>query len=342
VGFLGVGLLIWAIRTTLRYRKYGMSRLELSTIPGTIGRSLTGTVRVGTSLQSESGFDVRLTCIHRVTTRSGKNSSVQERILWQEQTQAQGQSSRDPSGMSTRIPIAFVIPADAQPSEGRNSRDQIVWRLEVSASVPGVDYAATFEVPVFRTPESNLPMTESEARLAGAQAAAVAEYKQSPESKIVVIRNRRGTEIVFPAARNPGVAAGTTVFMLLWGAMVVALVRYDAPVLFPIVFGLLELLLIMGALQFWFGVSRVTADRDMLVVAQGYFYPGRERTIPTAEISEVSIKVGMQAGSRPYYDLTVVLKNDKQVTAGRALRDKREAEWLALTVRNALGLGAGT
>jgi hypothetical protein len=80
----------------------------------------------------------------------------------------------------------------------------------------------------------------------------------------------------------------------------------------------------------------------MLVVAQGYFYPGRERTIPTAEISEVSIKVGMQAGSRPYYDLTVVLKNDKQVTAGRALRDKREAEWLALTVRNALGLGAGT
>ncbi len=335
---VGLGLLTWATRATLRYRKYGMSRLELGTIPGTIGRSLSGSVRVGTSLQPEDSFQVRLTCIHRVTTRSGKNSSVRESILWQEETRAEGQSSRDSSGMGTRIPVAFAIPSDAQPSEVRNPRDQIVWRLELSANVPGVDYASVFEVPVFRTPESNLRPTQPEARLTESQAAAVADYKQSPESKIVVTSNRRGTEIVFPAARNPGVAVGTTVFMLFWGAMVVALVRYDAPVLFPIVFGLFELLLIVGALQFWFGVSRVTANAGTLVVAQGYFYPVRERTIPVAEIGDVSVKVGMQAGSRPYYDLIVGLKNGRRLTAGRSMRDKPEAEWLALTIKNALGL----
>jgi hypothetical protein len=46
----------------------------------------------------------------------------------------------------------------------------------------------------------------------------------------------------------------------------------------------------------------------------------------------------MQAGSRPYYDLIILLKNGKRVTVGRSMRDKREAEWLALTMKNALGL----
>jgi hypothetical protein len=147
---------------------------------------------------------------------------------------------------------------------------------------------------------------------------------------------------VFPAARNPELAVGTSVFMLLSGMMVVALVHYDAPVLFPIVFGLFELLLIVGDLQLWFGVSRVTADAGTLVVAQGYLYPVRERAIPVSEIGDFSVKVGMQAGSRPYHDLTVLLKNGKRVTAGRSMRDKREAEWLALTIKNALGLGAGS
>jgi hypothetical protein len=46
----------------------------------------------------------------------------------------------------------------------------------------------------------------------------------------------------------------------------------------------------------------------------------------------------MQAGTTPYYDLTIVLKNKKKVIAGRSVRDKREAEWLAITIKQTLGL----
>ena len=37
----------------------------------------------------------------------------------------------------------------------------------------------------------------------------------------------------------------------------------------------------------------------------------------------------MQAGRTPYYDVTLVTTAGKRVAAGRGMRDKREAEWLA-------------
>ncbi len=38
----------------------------------------------------------------------------------------------------------------------------MIWRLVVTADVPGIDYSATFEVPVFRTVESDTPLTAEE------------------------------------------------------------------------------------------------------------------------------------------------------------------------------------
>ena len=40
--------------------------------------------------------------------------------------------------------------------------------------------------------------------------------RQPPDSRIQVTTNRRGTEILFPAARNPGAASGVTLFLAVW------------------------------------------------------------------------------------------------------------------------------
>jgi hypothetical protein len=50
--------------------------------------------------------------------------------------------------------------------------------------------------------------------------------------------------------------------------------------------------------------------------------------------------IGMQAGSTPYYDVVVRRKDGGKIIAGRSVRDKREAEWLAITLKEALGLSA--
>ncbi len=333
---IGLGLLARAVRTTLRHRRYGTSWLELTTHPGVIGRSIAGTVRVGSPLQPSDGFDVTLRCVRRTTTGSGEDSSTSESILWQEERRVSGATSRDPRGFSLRIPVQFAIPADAHPSDDTDVRNQVIWRLELSAEVRGADYASTFEVPVFRTAESATAATKEQAR---AELTSVLEtYRQPAGSKIVVTTSRRGTEIFFPALRNPGVAAGVFAFTLGWTGAVIALVKFNAPLLFPIVFGLFWLLLVLITLQQVLGVSRVIAQPGSLALADGYVSAGGERIIPAREIADIILKIGMQAGSRPYYDVMVVRTDGKQVAAGRWVRDKREAEWLAASLKSALQL----
>lgn len=331
----GTWLLVRAIKATLRYRRYGISRLELSTIPGVIGRSLAGSVRATLDLQPAEGFQLILTCVRRVTTRSGKSNSTSETTLWQEERRVRGEQNRDYAGMGTNIPVSFELPSDAVASDPDNPNNRVLWRLEVSASVPGVDYEATFEVPVFRTAASEQP--PSTERLVS-DASPLTGYHQPADSRIAVTTNRRGTEIVFPAARNPGAAAGLTVFTLIWWGTLGIQVYLHAPIVFPIVTALFGLLLMIGLLDLWLKVSRVTVDAGAVTVATGYLEPGRERRLMAAEVADVVAAIGMQAGKTVYYDVMIRRKDGKKTAAGRSVRDKREAEWLAATIKKALGI----
>jgi hypothetical protein len=327
---VGVGLLVWAMRITIRRRRYGTSVLELDTLPAVVGHALEGTLRTPTWLRPPEGFRVVLSCIRRVTRGSGRDRSTSETILWQEEHRT--------GASGTGVPVAFAIPADAAPSEPGRGDDRTLWRLEVSAEVPGVDYAAGFEVPVFHTAESALPRTETEQAVA-ARTAVPADYRQPAGSRIQVSRTRRGTEIYFPAARNPGMAASLTVFTLIWAAAVWATIAFHAPLIFPIVFSAFGVLLVVLMIDQWVGVARVTADRGGVTIAKGWLLAGRERTLPAAEVSDVTIRIGSQAGRTPYYDVTIVTTAGKRVTAGDGIPDRREAEWLAATVREALRTG---
>jgi hypothetical protein len=324
---IGVGLLVWAVRSWLRYRRYGISRFELTTLPGVIGHSLGGTVRIAEPLRPEGGFQVTLTCLRRHTTGSGKNRSTSESILWQE--------DRRVMGVGTSIPLTFAIPADALPSDDSNPNDRRIWRLGVSADVPGVDYHSSFEVPVFRTEASDTPRTSAEEQ-AARDPEAPAVYRQPATSRIEVTSNRRGTEILYPAARNPAAAAGLTVFFAIWCAAIWATIRFGAPIIFPIVFGLFGILLLIGLLDAWLRVTRVAVEPGRVTVATGYLSAGTGKTISSEEIEDIVPRITMQAGATPYYDVTIVRKDGKKVSAGSSVRDKREAEWLAATMKESL------
>ncbi len=324
---VGMGLLVWAIRATIRRRRYGTSVLELGTLPAVVGHALEGTLRTPAGLRPPEGFRVMLSCIRRVTSGSGRNRSTSEKLLWQEEHRT--------GATGAGIPVAFAIPADAAPSDPGRGDDRTLWRLEVSAEVPGVDYAAGFEVPVFRTAESALPRTESEQAVA-ALAAVPADYRRPGGSRIQVSQTRRGTEIYFPAARNPGMAVSLTVFTLIWAAAIWATIAFDAPLIFPIVFGAFGALLLFLVLDQWMGVTRVTADRSGVTIAKGWLVAGRKRTLSATEVADVTTKIGSQAGRTAYYDVAIVTTAGKRVTAGGGIPGKREAEWLAATVRKAL------
>ncbi len=332
---VGLGLLVWAVRATLRYRRYGVSVLELRATPGVIGRTIAGVLRTTSLVYPTDGFHLRLTSVRQVTRGSGKNRSTSETVLWDEERRAPGEPSRTAQGTSTSIPFSFPLPRDASPSGASDPRDKVLWRLRVSASVPGVDYHSAFEVPVFRTAESDLAAEDAVPE----PAPPAAELRQPPQSRIQVTTNRRGTEIVLPMARNPGAAAGATLFLAIWVGAIWFMLAVGAPAFMAVVFGLFGLLILWGVLELWLRVTRITADAGTVVVASGYLAPARERRYPMAEIAEVTSKIGMQAGETPYYDLVLVRTDGKRVTIGHGIRDKREAEYLVGLLGKAIGKG---
>ena len=110
------------------------------------------------------------------------------------------------------------------------------------------------------------------------------------------------------------------------------ILQSDAPLLFPIVFGLFNLLLFYAVATMWLGHSKIVVGPNTTRVTTGILFFTSTRSFPTESL-EVSVTTGMQAGNKLYYDLTVLPVNGKKIKVGTPIKDKREAEWLADVLR---------
>ena len=144
---VGVGLLLWALRRSLRIKKFGGSVLQLNTVPPTPGGDLAATIHVARPVPGGGPMQLRLQCILR--HRSGTRRNTTNKVLWQE-SQKLGEVSSSLEG--TDIPVCFHIPADAQTTTGFDWNQQILWRLEARGKSGLVNYFARFEVPVGLVP----------------------------------------------------------------------------------------------------------------------------------------------------------------------------------------------
>ncbi len=334
---VGAGLLIWAIRATLRWKTFGTSVLELETLPGLIGGHLKGILQIPTPLLPEEGLLLKLTCINRTVSGSGKNRSVNEKILWRER-QLIPKDRIQARLRGSSIPFTFEIPYDTRETDRKNMDNAILWYLDAVASVPGVDYGAQFEVPLFRTPDSDpdfAPTREAEAPEVSE------EQSQAGGREGITVRpgQRGGTEVYFAPARNVSVAAGLTVFTLIWSAAIWFMMRHGAPIFFPIIFGLFDLLLLYAVLQLWFGVSKVLIESGQVKVTSGFLWLGVSKSLPCSQVENIEISIGTQSGGRsgtPYYNIELITNDTKKVSLGRAIKDKRQAEWLVRTMTDAV------
>ena len=231
---VGIGMLIWAVRETLRWAEFGKTSLILSSVPGVIGGRLSGNISARLPRDVEHGVRLRLSCINRVVTGSGKDRSIWYKILWQEEQEVSAvQVMPTPEG--NFIPVQFEIPPDAIATDNTNPNDSILWRLEACASVPGVDYSDSFEVPVFHT--ANTPAAVAPDKKSAFASVPPGPAAKPADSKITVQTTPGGgQQFNFAAARNPGVAFGATMFFLFWTA-VVAFLWSHAPFVFTLFFG---------------------------------------------------------------------------------------------------------
>ena len=326
---IGIGLVIWAARSLIRWRKFGESIFEMRTVPGVIGGPLDGTIRTSVDIRPQAGFEVMLSSVHRYRSGSGKNRSTHENVLWQKSYRVALDRS------SAGIPVAFHVPYDCEPTDDADSDNQRIWKLEVKAEVEGVDYHVQFEVPVFRTEYSSLHAPEPSDVFGPPSRVEVPLAERLRKSGARVEHLASGKRFVFPMARHLGTALVLTLFFAVWTGISVALWYSDAPRLFPVVFGFFDVLLLFGVLDMWFYSSRIDVRSGSLIVTAGLF-GGRRRELTRTDIAKVAPKRGMQSGNKLFYQLEIRERDGKTHVAAKRLPDLDTAERLAAEIENIL------
>jgi hypothetical protein len=331
---VGVLLLVRAIRMTLAYAEFGKTCFEMTPVPGVIGGELKGMIHTRLPHAPEHGIQLRLTCVNRVTSGSGDNQNTWEHILWRgEVNVAPGQFYPGPAGAS--IPVNFRVPWDAKSTDSTDSRNAILWKLEASADVPGVNYHDSFDVPVFRTAQT--PAHPDPGNLIDA----TPQVKRPSTRTVVITETAAGTEFYFPAGRNKSFATVTSLFFLVFGAIAFFLSGSRAPFIFPLVFGFFALILLYFSAQMWLGTTSVGIGREQILVQAGFLGGGKICRFPFADISEIDSAIKSQQGGAngtPYYDIELSLRTGKKVTLARTLKDKLEVDWLVKEMRRLAGL----
>ncbi len=246
--------------------------------------------------------------------------------------------------LGTAVPVDFPLPADGVPSRLPGEPSGILWRLELSADVPGVDFAAAFEVPVFAhgdatTAPGPTPPAASETDLGPVlrpeAPMSLDRERYTPDSRNRVLwHGARGVELRFPAARNKAYAAVITAATLFF-SFFAALAWFAGPLFFGIVFVGAWLVLIFASLCLWLRRWRVVADLSGLSVTWRILGIGWTRRIAASAIEKIEPRI-ISGGNPPLYDLRIHRRVGRPITAADGLRSKREAEWLCAALHQGL------
>lgn len=153
---IGLVLAVHAIRLTLRYLRWKRSTFELASLPGVIGGSLGGVIETSEPISSD--VTLQLKCEEWVTDSQGYNSKV---TVWETEVITPA-SELTQIGRGTTLPVLIEVPYNCPEYEIEGGKS---WRLMAKAKTRGPDFEVSFDVPMFRTPNSDPAYTYGEGRL---------------------------------------------------------------------------------------------------------------------------------------------------------------------------------
>jgi hypothetical protein len=348
-GIIGIILLVVAVRATLRRQRFGKTYLELQSLPFTPGGRMRGAIHLRWNTSAEHGIKFRLSCMRKITSGNGNNRSTSQVALW-EKEQTVPASTVLPSPFDTVIPVEFAIPSDAYESNHESSNDQILWLLHVEADVPGIDYADSFEVPVFHTASSRagtdrprFASEESFSNTAPAFQSDDSDVAAPAHTKIVISTTPEGhTEFYWPAFRHPSATLFLLAFTIAWTGIVYVLWHSKAPFFFAIFFGFFDLLLIYGVLSSLFGTARVVIGNGKLAWRRSIL-PARLQEVAFGEIDRILPVTPPQQNAikNTSYSIRLWTKGKKKVLLADSM-GRDESRWIVAQMEALAGLKRDT
>ena len=322
----GLFFLILGIIVLRGTRRFGDCIFELAQVPAPLGGSLDGLIQTSRPVKLENTLRLQLSCIRRKVSGSGQNSQTYDETLWEDEKVLRHDASLPAnSAGGTGIPVHFDLPND-QPESLFRGNPTIVWQLLAQSKLRGPDFIALFEVPVFRADGARHTRARETDPTASLQASA-AEIRQEEHSRIQVTDGPDGREFYFPAARNIGMALLVTLITAVWSGFVWLMIAKHAPILFPIIFGFLEIFLLWCLSTVWFRSDRVTVNSTEVTARTRWLIFRRTRRYHRRDIALFAVELGaITSGTIKFHDIKLVLRGNGSDSFTTSKEDSRQTE----------------
>lgn len=338
---IGIGLVGLSVYHAVRWWRFGESTLHLARLPGVIGGRLEGVITAPPAIADSPDVELRLRCQEAVTSGGGNARSRKEVELYEHRQTVEPPLDRDETG-GVRIPVSIDIPAGVPPTD--DDRD-IAWKLRVRASLPGVDYGAEFEVPVFEvedTPEAGARATDPAASTTNDLIDGVLRR----EGLVVTTPDSNGIRYEAPAGRHVVRAATISAGQLAWiGVAVTTWAWADEMAGYGVAAMLTasNVMLLSSTYSAWALASEFTTTGDRWLVRTGLIgFRGEGRLIDASQVDRIELAPGARIPSMPPAlpgcDIVARLRGGESIRLLRGIKSTEARVALINQLRKAAGL----
>ncbi|HEY7772816.1 MAG TPA: DUF3592 domain-containing protein [Marinagarivorans sp.] len=336
----GVGMVVWALVLTARWRRFGPAPLTLSPYPAPIGGTMAGKIDLAQRLPQNAFVEVTLSCVRSYYRGTGKNRRRSEQLIWSKTGAAQVAIASGGSVLTFR----FNTPSDLPESE-LACDDYHFWRLRVYTKLPGADLDRSYEIPAFNgdtlgkyNASTQNAFNEAHGHQnvssAGADSTQHPTLKQARADALEALLNVRtingGIEINLKALRHAKTSSFIIALGLVCTGVGVAIRHHDAPILGPLI-ALVGAAVLLGGLYSLLNSYRVQITRTGINTERKLLGITLKQTAtPRSDISHLCLRSTgtLQSGQHhvAYFAVDAQRNAGKAITLAESLAGQTLAE----------------
>ena len=338
----GIVLLGAFAATWLSARRFGDCRFKLTGVPVPVGGVLEGVILTAKPLKLEHELSLRVWCVLRTVTHSGRYRGTTENVIWQDETiyRADLSLAESKSGGSA-VPVQFKLPPGLP--ETRSDFDgSVFWELEAKSKMRGPFFHPVFDLPVFTFADPQVTRAAQAAALevTAPLQASIEEIRREEGSRIRVIDLADGRDFYFPAARNLPEAIAFSLLSGILASMPFLEIHFGQPISYSVMWALGAMYFGVMAFSAWFKTSRVTVSQLGVRSVDSYLFFSRSHRFDVDADMRFFARPGFQTRARPLNNILLSKPGLRRwPTLATGIASPAEANWLAAEMNKALGRG---
>lgn len=334
---IGIGLLVWAIRRTLEWRRFGAAPVTLDPFPGSIGGHIGGTIDLNLPFDPAARFQLTLNNVQSYMSGSGKNRSRKEKAKWQDVLAAHA----EPGANGTRLTFRFDVPEGLDASDAERDASYHLWRLNLQAELPGTDVDRDYDIPAYPTAVQSRHLSNQAVQKARAVQNSIDE--QSVGEIINIRRGAGGKKMIYPMGRHFASSLGGFFVAAIFAAVGWFLIVEEGHTIFGGVFGGIGTLIGIFCLYLMLNSLEVSKEAASIkTVRKVLGIPVSRKQMHQNSFERLEKKSTMQAQSGGkhvmYYSVYASDRQANKIVLGEGFKGESEAKAAMRIIARELGL----